>query len=92
MGVAGLGLQTAIQSDGFRSLADGEEVEFFIETSDDGRQKAVQVSGPGGANVKVGGWPFKKGGGRWCGFKAGWRRLCFWACCSVMYSEPSVVV
>lgn len=31
--------QTAIQSDGFRSLRDGEQVEFFVETGDDGRQK-----------------------------------------------------
>lgn len=45
--------QTAIQADGFRSLRDGEPVEFFIETGDDGRQKAVQVSGPNGANVEV---------------------------------------
>lgn len=71
-------MQTAIQSDGFRSLADGEEVEFFIETSDDGRQKAVQVSGPGGANVK--GAPRRTfddggyGGGRGGGFGGGGRR------------------
>lgn len=44
--------QTAIQSDGFRSLRDGEQVEFFVETGDDGRQKAVNVSGPNGANVQ----------------------------------------
>jgi hypothetical protein len=36
-------------SEGFRSLREGETVEFFIETSDDGRSKAVQVTGPGGA-------------------------------------------
>ncbi|PSC75111.1 cold-shock DNA binding isoform B [Micractinium conductrix] len=41
--------QTAIVSEGFRSLREGEAVEFFIETSDDGRQKAVNVTGPGGA-------------------------------------------
>lgn len=44
--------QTAIQADGFRSLADGEQVEFFIETGSDGRQKAVNVCAPGGVNVK----------------------------------------
>lgn len=31
--------QTAIQSEGFRSLREGEAVEFFVETSEDGRQK-----------------------------------------------------
>lgn len=34
-------LQTAIISEGFRSLAEGEAVEFDVETSQDGRQKAV---------------------------------------------------
>lgn len=42
-------LQTAIVSEGFRSLREGEPVEFFVETSDDGRQKAVNVTGPNGA-------------------------------------------
>lgn len=37
--------QTAIVSEGFRSLREGEAVEFFVETSDDGRQKAVNVTG-----------------------------------------------
>ena len=32
-------------SEGFRSLREGEPVEFFVETSDDGRQKAVNVTG-----------------------------------------------
>ncbi|KAI7845533.1 hypothetical protein COHA_000956 [Chlorella ohadii] len=41
--------QTAIISEGFRSLREGEPVEFFVETSDDGRQKAVNVTGPNGA-------------------------------------------
>ncbi|KAL4451578.1 hypothetical protein ABPG75_007240 [Micractinium tetrahymenae] len=41
--------QTAIVSEGFRSLREGEPVEFFVETSDDGRQKAVNVTGPNGA-------------------------------------------
>ena len=42
-------LQTAIVSEGFRSLREGEAVEFVLETSDDGRQKAVSVTGPNGA-------------------------------------------
>ncbi|PRW20832.1 Glycine-rich 2 [Chlorella sorokiniana] len=41
--------QTAIVAEGFRSLREGEPVEFFVETSDDGRQKAVNVTGPNGA-------------------------------------------
>lgn len=35
--------QTAIISEGFRSLREGEPVEFYIENADDGRSKAVQV-------------------------------------------------
>lgn len=34
--------QTAIVSEGFRSLREGEAVEFFVETSDDGRQKVLR--------------------------------------------------
>ncbi len=41
--------QSAIQCDGFRSLREGEPVEFLVEMSDDGRAKAIQVTGPGGA-------------------------------------------
>ena len=49
--------QTAIQTDGFRSLAEGESVEFSVETDDQGRRKAIQVTGPGGADVQ--GQPFQ---------------------------------
>ena len=45
--------QTAIITDGFRSLKEGEAVEYVVETSDDGRQKAIQVTGPGGAAPEV---------------------------------------
>lgn len=41
--------QSAILCDGFRSLREGEPVEFMVETSDDGRAKAIQVTGPNGA-------------------------------------------
>ncbi|KAF5192072.1 Cold shock protein [Thalictrum thalictroides] len=44
--------QSSIRSDGYRSLAEGETVEFQIEHSDDGRTKAVDVSGPDGASVQ----------------------------------------
>eukprot|EP00929_Paragymnodinium_shiwhaense_P037216 TRINITY_DN1986_c0_g1_i1.p2 TRINITY_DN1986_c0_g1~~TRINITY_DN1986_c0_g1_i1.p2 ORF type:complete len:119 (+),score=32.56 TRINITY_DN1986_c0_g1_i1:69-425(+) len=36
----------------FRSLADGEEVEFDLMKDDSGREKAVRVTGPNGAPVK----------------------------------------
>ena len=44
-----LDLQTSIQTDGYRSLREAEEVEFDVESGDDGRTKAVNVTGPGGA-------------------------------------------
>ena len=47
--------QTNIVTDGFRSLAEGEQVEFVVDQSDDGRPKAIEVTGPGGANPQVGG-------------------------------------
>ena len=45
--------QTNIIADGFRSLGEGETVEFVVETSSDGRGKAVEVSGPNGVPVQV---------------------------------------
>jgi cold shock CspA family protein len=44
--------QTAIQADGFRSLAEGEAVEFKVEMDGNGRRKASQVTGPDGNNVQ----------------------------------------
>ncbi|BAT91056.1 hypothetical protein VIGAN_06236000 [Vigna angularis var. angularis] len=44
--------QSQIKSDGFRSLAEGESVEFAIESDSDGRAKAVDVTGPDGASVQ----------------------------------------
>ncbi|KAL3130917.1 hypothetical protein ABBQ38_000244 [Trebouxia sp. C0009 RCD-2024] len=41
--------QTTIEAEGFRSLREGEEVEFVIEPSEDNRFKAVKVTGPDGA-------------------------------------------
>lgn len=49
--------QTAIQTEGFRSLADGEAVEYVVEEDSNGRKKAVQVTGPGGEEVQ--GAPFR---------------------------------
>ena len=48
-----LAVQTSIITEGFRSLAEGEQVEFFVESGDDGRTKAVQVTGPAGAPPQV---------------------------------------
>ncbi|KAL5728147.1 hypothetical protein ACHQM5_001265 [Ranunculus cassubicifolius] len=44
--------QSSIKSEGFRSLAEGEAIEFSIETGGDGKTKVVDVSGPNGAYVK----------------------------------------
>ncbi|XP_068663656.1 glycine-rich protein 2-like [Aristolochia californica] len=46
--------QSSILSDGFRSLSEGETVEFEISSGDDGRTKAVDVTGPDGAPVSGG--------------------------------------
>jgi cold shock CspA family protein len=43
--------QTAIYKDGFRSLAEGEAVEYQITTKDNGRIQAIDVTGPDGAYV-----------------------------------------
>jgi len=49
--------QTSIQADGFRSLADGEPVEYLEELDGSGRKRAIQVTGPGGVDVQ--GAPFR---------------------------------
>lgn len=46
-------VQTSIMTEGFRSLGEGEAVEYFVETGSDGRTKAVQVTGPGGSPPQV---------------------------------------
>lgn len=45
--------QTEIKSEGFRSLADGEAVEYVAQEDSNGRVKATKVTGPGGATVEV---------------------------------------
>eukprot|EP00571_Detonula_confervacea_P017547 CAMPEP_0172310048 /NCGR_PEP_ID=MMETSP1058-20130122/11206_1 /TAXON_ID=83371 /ORGANISM="Detonula confervacea, Strain CCMP 353" /LENGTH=112 /DNA_ID=CAMNT_0013022801 /DNA_START=44 /DNA_END=382 /DNA_ORIENTATION=+ len=44
--------QTAINTEGFRSLAENEAVEFRVETDSSGKTKAMEVTGPGGADVQ----------------------------------------
>lgn len=45
--------QTNINSEGFRSLREGEAVEFEVEAGPDGRAKAVNVTGPQGGVPEV---------------------------------------
>jgi len=44
--------QTQVHADGFRSLAQGEDVEFEIEEDESGRRRALKVTGPDGAFVQ----------------------------------------
>ncbi|GLT42906.1 hypothetical protein SLA2020_168830 [Shorea laevis] len=55
--------QSSIRSEGFRSLGEGEQVEFVIESSDDGRTKAVDVTGPNGNPVRGTSRSGSRGGG-----------------------------
>mmetsp|Transcript_4123 Transcript_4123/g.11636 ORF Transcript_4123/g.11636 Transcript_4123/m.11636 type:complete len:143 (+) Transcript_4123:129-557(+) len=52
--------QSEIHAEGFRSLDEGESVEYEVIQGQDGRLKAAQVTGPGGAFVK--GAPRQQGG------------------------------
>ncbi len=44
--------QSAIHAEGFRSLADNEPVEYDVAADDNGRIKALNVTGPNGAHVR----------------------------------------
>jgi protein lin-28 len=44
--------QTSIKVSGFRSLAENERVEFRVETDKSGKTKAMDVTGPDGADVQ----------------------------------------
>ncbi|KAK9941616.1 hypothetical protein M0R45_007318 [Rubus argutus] len=60
--------QSSIRTDGFRTLGDGEAVEFQIESDSDGRTKAVDVTGPEEGPVQGRG---SGGGGRGGGGRGG---------------------
>ena len=44
--------QRDVKKEGFRSLLEGEKLEFDVAAMDDGRLHAVRVTGPGGADVQ----------------------------------------
>ena len=50
-------LSSVCRAQGFRSLADGESVEFTPVEDSNGRRKATVVTGPGGSEVQ--GAPFR---------------------------------
>ncbi|KAH7442136.1 hypothetical protein KP509_03G072700 [Ceratopteris richardii] len=62
---------TLIRSEIFRSLQDGEDVEFIVERANNGRTKVVNVTGPNGSCVqgssRRGGDNYGFGGGRGSG-------------------------
>ncbi|KAJ0966987.1 hypothetical protein J5N97_023904 [Dioscorea zingiberensis] len=66
--------QSSIKADGFRTLTEGELVEFTIAEGEDGRIKAVDVTGPDGSALQggSGGGGGGGGGGRRDGFGGGW--------------------
>jgi len=61
--------QSSIHAKGYRNLAEGEKVEFEVETDSTGRKKAINVTGPQGDYVKGedrrggDGGNFRSGGG-----------------------------
>ena len=44
--------QTQIHAQGFRSLAEGEDVEFEVDIDPNGRPRAIAVTGPDGSFVQ----------------------------------------
>ncbi|XP_009398700.2 glycine-rich protein 2 [Musa acuminata AAA Group] len=75
--------QSSIKAEGYRTLTEGEIVEFMVTEGDDGRIKAVDVTGPDGSNVQGGGggggdgrregFGGGRGGGSWGGGYGGGR-------------------
>ena len=46
-------MQSNIETVGYRSLQEGEEVEFDLVVAEDGKKKAFRVTGPDGAPPQV---------------------------------------
>ena len=46
-------MQSNIETTGYRSLKEGEVVEFDLVVADDGKKKAFKVTGPDGAPPQV---------------------------------------
>merc|ERR1719498_1173975 len=44
--------QSVIYAPGFRTLREGEDVEYFLEQNDEGKIRAMDVTGPGGDYVQ----------------------------------------
>jgi len=63
--------QSSLHCDGYRSLAEGEPVEYNVENGNDGRLKACNVTGPGGNTCK--GAPQNRDGGGGRGGRGGGR-------------------
>eukprot|EP01084_Bolivina_argentea_P106394 190402_1 len=62
--------QTEIHAEGYRTIHEGEELEFEVVTQDDGRRKAINVTGPNGAYVR-GGYSNRGRGGGGGGYRGG---------------------
>ncbi|KAF7828966.1 cold shock domain-containing protein 3 [Senna tora] len=70
--------QSSIRSDGYRSLVEGDCVEFVIASGDREKTKAIDVTGPNGAPLQSKKDNYgSRGGEGGYGFSGGWRGSCF---------------
>ncbi|XP_061376470.1 glycine-rich protein 2-like isoform X2 [Gastrolobium bilobum] len=67
--------QSSIRSEGYRTLLEGDRVEFAIATGDNDKTKAIDVTGPDGAPLQSRKDNYGGAGGRGggYGFGGGWR-------------------
>lgn len=63
--------QSSIKSDGYRSLNDGDAVEYTVGSGNDGRAKALDVTAPGGGPLAGGERPDGGNGGGRGGYGGG---------------------
>ncbi|GFP79841.1 cold shock domain-containing protein 3, partial [Phtheirospermum japonicum] len=69
--------QSAIKSDGFRSIGDGEAVEYSLEYGNDGCAKATNVTGSNGASTVATMWRRRRDSGCYkCGESGHMARVC----------------